>query len=81
MDIEQIKIELLNKVERLNGTHNIFQQGEKHQCELVLLMISKLHQPAVMKSVCPNCKSDDWDSVGKNCRCNKCNKRWEQTVL
>lgn len=36
-------------------------------------------QPAVIKSVCPKCKSDDWDNIGKNCRCNKCNKRWKQT--
>lgn len=42
---------------------------------------SKLRQDAVIKSVCPKCKSDDWDSVGKNCRCNKCNERWKQTVL
>ena len=39
------------------------------------------HKPAVIKSVCPKCKSDDWDSIGKNCRCNKFNKRWKQTVL
>lgn len=39
------------------------------------------YKPAVIKSVCPKCKSDDWDSIGKNCRCNKCNKRWKQTVL
>jgi tRNA(Ile2) C34 agmatinyltransferase TiaS len=39
------------------------------------------HKTAVIKSVCPKCKSDDWDSIGKNCRCNKCNKRWKQTVL
>lgn len=39
------------------------------------------HKPDVIKSVCPNCKSDDWDSIGKNCRCNKCNRRWKQTVL
>jgi tRNA(Ile2) C34 agmatinyltransferase TiaS len=40
-----------------------------------------LSQHDVIKSVCPKCKSDDWDSIGKNCRCNKCNKRWKQTVL
>ena len=39
------------------------------------------HIPAVIKSVCPKCKSDDWDNIGKNCRCNKCNERWKQTVL
>lgn len=41
----------------------------------------QLQQGGVIKSVCPKCKADDFDNIGKNCRCNKCNKRWKQTVL
>lgn len=61
MTIEDIKMELMNKVIKLNGTHNIFQQGEKHQCELVLIMISKLNNNNITKvrfcTECGNTKS------------------------
>jgi hypothetical protein len=35
----------------------------------------------VLKSFCPKCKSDDWDNIGKKCRCNKCNERWKKNDL
>ena len=54
MTIKQIETELLSKIVKLEGTHNVFQQGEIKQCRLVLDMLSKLHQPAVIKSVCDN---------------------------
>jgi len=40
----------------------------------------KLKNNNDIKLVCPKCKSDDYDSVGKHYICNKCNERWEQTV-
>ena len=49
--------------------------------DIVLSEVKKFRIGAVIKSVCPKCKSDDWDNIGRNCRCNKCNKRWKQTVL
>jgi len=53
----------------------------KKQLENTDSSTDKLLLSDVIKSVCPKCKSDDWDNIGKNCRCNKCNKRWKQTVL
>lgn len=52
MTIKQIETELLSKIVKLEGTHNVFQQGEIKQCRLVLDMLSKLHQPTVISAVC-----------------------------
>ena len=32
------------------------------------------------RTICPQCKTDDWDGMGQYRRCNKCGKRWK-TVL
>lgn len=80
MTIDEIKTELINKVVKLEGTHNVFQQGERHQCELVLLMISKLHQPTVISAVCNECQGSGWEiQFVKPCR--KCKGKGKQTDL
>ena len=59
----------------------------RKQIEILEKRISQLEakiiavQPDVTKSVCPKCKSDDWnDTTKNNRRCNMCGERW-QTVL
>ena len=40
--------------------------------------VNELNKSDVIKSVCPKCKSDDWDGMGQYRRCKKCNKRWKE---
>lgn len=63
MTLEEIKKLLENKLNRIENCETQFHIGQKQQIADVLLMLSKLHQPAVISSL-PNFEEN---LIGGNC--------------
>lgn len=82
MTLEEIKKLLENKLNRIENCETQFHIGQKQQIADVLLMLSKLHQPAVIKSVCDVCNGDGIDdSSFYNLPCGRCKGTGKQTIL
>lgn len=90
-----IKLKTMNEMEKIldkiarkrmvQWNLNSFKETHPHLFKTIIEAMNEasknLVKPDVIKSVCPKCKSDDWDDTTKNNRrCNMCGERW-QTVL